>query len=63
LGVAYAEVGQIADAKAEIAEVARLLPGYTIARAKSDERSNNPSYLSGREHIYEGLRKAGMPEE
>jgi hypothetical protein len=35
----------------------------TIAAFKKNINSNNPSYLATRERIYEGLRKAGMPEE
>jgi TolB-like protein/class 3 adenylate cyclase/Tfp pilus assembly protein PilF len=35
----------------------------TIAALKLQRNSNNPSYLATRERVYEGLRKAGMPEE
>jgi adenylate cyclase len=35
----------------------------TIAAFKEQRNSNNPIYLATRERIYEGLRKAGMPEE
>ena len=63
LSAAYANAGRIEEARAQIAETARLLPGYTIARLKQDGRSSNPIYLKGRERIIEGLRKAGMPEE
>ena len=35
----------------------------TIAAFKKNINSNNPTYLATRERIYEGLRKAGMPEE
>ena len=35
----------------------------TIAAFKKNVNSNNPTYLATRERIYEGLRKAGMPEE
>ena len=35
----------------------------TIAAFKEQRNSNNPSYLATRERIYDGLRKAGMPEE
>lgn len=34
----------------------------TIAAFKKNSNSNNPTYLATRERIYEGLRKAGMPE-
>jgi len=35
----------------------------TIAQWKSLEPSDNPAYLASRERWYEGLRRAGMPEE
>jgi hypothetical protein len=35
----------------------------TIARWRSLVYSSHPTYLSQRERLYEGLRKAGMPEE
>jgi TolB-like protein/tetratricopeptide (TPR) repeat protein len=34
----------------------------TIAAWKAREESSNPTYLAYRERLYEGLRKAGMPE-
>ena len=42
------------------------LPGTrskSIAALKKQANSGNPSYLAMREHMYEGLRKAGMPED
>jgi len=35
----------------------------TIARWRSLAYAGNPAYLACRERFYEGLRKAGMPEE
>jgi hypothetical protein len=35
----------------------------TIARWRSLAYSSNPTYLACRDRFYEGLRKAGMPEE
>jgi tetratricopeptide (TPR) repeat protein len=40
-----------------------LNPGFTIARMRSMAFSDNPVYLAGRERAYEGMRKAGVPEE
>jgi hypothetical protein len=37
-------------------------PSFTIARSRSQPSSDHPVYLAGRERMYEGLRKAGMPE-
>jgi hypothetical protein len=38
-------------------------PLSTIARARKSAMSDNPVYLAGRERIYQGLRKAGLPEQ
>jgi len=36
------------------------LPGHKIIRASRD---GEPAYLAQRERVYDGTRKAGMPEE
>ena len=46
------------------AESGRSLdPNFTIRRLRNNLSSNDPTYLSGRERFYEGLRIAGVPEE
>jgi hypothetical protein len=40
-----------------------LNPSFTIARFRSRIFSDNLVYLAGRERVYEGMRKAGLPEE
>jgi len=70
LAVAYlaavlALTGQEAEAR-HMLERYFLTPGTktrTIARWRSLAHSSNPTYLSQRERLYEGLRNAGMPEE
>jgi hypothetical protein len=37
-------------------------PAFTISRFRDGAWSNNPAYLAQREHVYEGMRKAGLPE-
>jgi len=39
-----------------------LSPSFTIARFRSQTNSDHPVYLAGRERMYEGLHKAGIPE-
>jgi TolB-like protein len=39
-----------------------LDPGFTIARFRASIASDNPTYLAGRERVYEGMRQAGVPE-
>jgi hypothetical protein len=37
-------------------------PAYTISRFRAGLFSDNPTFLAQRERVYEGLRKAGVPE-
>jgi TolB-like protein/class 3 adenylate cyclase len=48
-----------ADTKAGLA----LNPTFTIRRFRDAAGSDNPIFLEQRHNIYEGLRKAGVPEE
>ena len=40
-----------------------LDPGFNLRRYRDNALSDNPVYLAGRSRGYEGLRKAGVPEE
>jgi tetratricopeptide (TPR) repeat protein len=40
----------------------RLDPSFSVARFRGESRSDNSIYLAQREHIHEGMRKAGVPE-
>jgi adenylate cyclase len=57
LAAAYAQLGQLADAEAEAAEVARIEPGFTIDRWKITAPYKNGADA---EHLFIGLRKAGL---
>ena len=35
---------------------------FTIKRFRAAQESDNPIFLAGKEHIIEGMRKAGVPE-
>jgi tetratricopeptide (TPR) repeat protein len=63
LAAALAGLGRIEDAREAARAGLELNPSFTIARLRSMTFSDNPVYLAGRERVYEGLRKAGMPEE
>ena len=39
-----------------------LNANFTIRRARASASSDNPTYLAQRERIYDGMRKAGVPE-
>jgi Flp pilus assembly protein TadD len=68
LAAAEALVGNIDRAQLHLAQYGKLDPGMTVRRF-AEERSSvpletvSPGYLRGLEHILEGLRRAGMPEE
>jgi TolB-like protein/DNA-binding winged helix-turn-helix (wHTH) protein len=59
---AAANLGDLDAARAAIAEFRRLLPEYTIASFRAEKLCSNAACESQREHYYEGLRKAGLPE-
>ena len=64
LAAAYANHGDMEKAAAAKAEVLRTAPGFTIAKMRAMRRSENPEYLRLVEkYLYEGLRKAGLPEK
>ena len=65
LAAILALTGQEAEAR-DALDRYFLIPGTktrTIARWRSLAYWHNPAYLAFRERFYEGLRKAGMPEE
>jgi adenylate cyclase len=59
LGSAYAQLGQLEEARKETAEVLRINPAFTIERFKSLAVYKTPKDV---EHRIDGLRKAGLPE-
>ncbi len=62
LAVAYAHQGKRADARREIEAGLALDPAFTLHRFRESAYSDDPVYLAQRERLYEGLRKAGLPE-
>ena len=65
LAAYLALTGQEAEAR-HMLERYFLTPGpkrRTIAQWRSLSCSHNPTYLANLERFYEGLRKAGIPEE
>jgi adenylate cyclase len=59
LASAYAQLGQIEEARAEAAEVLRINPGFTIESYKRLLVYRDRKDL---EHRLDGMRKAGLPE-
>jgi adenylate cyclase len=59
LASAYAQLGQLEEARAEAVEVLRVNPGFTIESSKRFLVYKNPKDA---EHRIDGARKAGLPE-
>jgi len=59
LACAYAQAGQLEEARAEAAEVLRINPGFIIERYKRLVLDKDPKDV---QHRLDGLRKAGLPE-
>ncbi len=59
LACAYAQSGQLEEARAAAAEVLRINPGFTIESSKRILVYKDPKDL---EHYIDGMRNAGLPE-
>lgn len=62
LAGAYGLTGATQGAQAQAALLQASMPGFTITRMREREPSDHPVYRAQREHLYEGLRRAGIPE-
>ena len=62
LAAALALLGALDEARAAAQAGLALNPSFTIRRYRTNAASDNPTYLAGRERIYEGMRMAGVPE-
>jgi TolB-like protein/class 3 adenylate cyclase len=62
LAAAFARLGRLEEAREAARAGLELNPSFTIARLRSSAFSDNPVYLAGRERVYEGMRRAGVPE-
>ena len=63
LAAALAHLGRHEEASEQARAGLELNQSFTIARFRSRIFTDNPVYLAGRERVYDGLRKAGLPEE
>jgi adenylate cyclase len=59
LASAYAQLGQLEEARAEAAEVLRINPAFTIESWRRIAVHKDPKDI---EHRIDGMRKAGLPE-
>jgi TolB-like protein/DNA-binding response OmpR family regulator len=62
LAATLAHLDRVEEAREAARACLEINPSFTIARFRSQTFSDHPVYLAGRERMYEGLRKAGMPE-
>jgi TolB-like protein len=63
LAAALALLDRVDEARATARAGLALDPAFTIRRFRRNLSSDNPIYLAQRERVYEGMRKAGVPEE
>ena len=63
LAVGLAQLSRIEEARAAIKTGLALNPKFTINRFRAGAESDNLTFLTQRERIYEGMRKAGVPEQ
>jgi adenylate cyclase len=59
LAATHAQMGQLGEAGAEVAEVLRLLPNHTISVSSRRMRFKD---ANDSKHYFNGLRKAGLPD-
>jgi hypothetical protein len=62
LAAALAYLGRIDEAHTAAKAGLALEPSFTIGRFRAGARSDNLVYIGGRERIYVGMRRAGVPE-
>jgi TolB-like protein len=63
LAAALAQRGKTAEARAAVAVGLASNPTFTVRRYREGASSDNPVYLAGRQHIYVGMLKAGVPAD
>jgi TolB-like protein/class 3 adenylate cyclase len=63
LAAALGQLGRVKEAYAETQAGLALHPTLTISRFREGAESDNSVFLKQRHNIYEGLRKAGLPEQ
>ena len=65
LAAALTQLGRLDEARSALKAGLALNPTYTISRARASwtAMSDDPTYLAQLEPIFDGLRKAGVPEQ
>jgi tetratricopeptide (TPR) repeat protein len=63
LAASLAHLGRLDEARAEVQAGLSLDPKFTLCRFRAGPASDHPTFLAQRERVYDGMRKAGVPEE
>jgi tetratricopeptide (TPR) repeat protein len=65
LAAALVQLGRLEEAHYAIKAGLALDPNFTVSRARASwtAMSDDPTYLAGLEPTFDGLRKAGLPEQ
>ena len=65
LAAALAQLGRLDEAHSAVKAGLALNPAFSISRVRAawTARSDDPTYLAQLEPIFDGLRKAGVPEQ
>jgi TolB-like protein/class 3 adenylate cyclase len=62
LAAALGLEGSLDDARTAVTAGLALNPSFTIRRLRTSQPSDNPTFLAGRERLYQGMALAGVPE-
>ena len=64
LAAALAQLGRLDEAHSVVKAGLALNPAFAVSRARAawKARSDDPTYLAQLEPIFDGMRKAGVPE-
>ena len=57
-----AQLGRLDDAHSAVNAGLTLNPTFAVSRFRAAVGSDNATFLAQRERLYEGMRKAGVPE-
>jgi TolB-like protein/class 3 adenylate cyclase/Flp pilus assembly protein TadD len=65
LGAALAQLDRLDEARSSVRAGLALDPGFAVSRYRANlaARCNDPTYLPRLEPVFEGMRKAGVPEQ
>jgi tetratricopeptide (TPR) repeat protein len=63
VAASLAHLGRLEEAHRSVKAGLAINSTYTISGFRAATISDNPTFLTQRERVYEGMRKAGVPEE